>query len=337
MIDHARSAPETRSGWSLYWVSYDGEEDCFVVARNSRSARCHDANYCGFEADDCQVTRVKSIPKKTLQDWERRRSKDVRKPHPLPWYADDWLLRKLGATFRKYDHITETRIDDVVYTQGDDGPVHPRIIGRRYLTEFKEVKAFQRYGHEDRYSPSQMTLLTILGICIARVQEIEYLIAHSFIFGAIDESERRKNQTISDLIKGWKRKTLGQMLRSIEYYWDIEPTVQASLQLFLQMRNELVHGLTTSDRYDIHTTWGRDETIGFLSLFELISRPLREAFKASLYASIDIGNTHLLKDQPEKQSKLSARQQKKIGLFAAFFTPKLVTNQDTRGTHRGDA
>lgn len=314
-------AKNAHSGWNLYWASSDGDEDCFIVARNSRSAQRVDVEYCGFESGDVLATRVKAIPKEILLKWEGHRAKE-RHRHPLPWYADKWLLSRLGASFREREHLWETLIDDVVYTNALDGPVRPRVIGRRYLTEFRAVKAFQRYGHEDRYSQPQMTLFTILGICIARAQEIEHLIAHSFVFGVSAESERRKSQTISELIKSWKRKTLGQMLRTIELNWDIEPTVHASLQLFLQMRNELVHGLTTSEQYDIHTSWGQDETMGILTLFELISRPLREAFQASLYASIDIGNNHLLKNEPDKHHPLTARQRKKIGFFVASFSPK---------------
>jgi hypothetical protein len=322
-------AKSTHSGWNLYWASSDGDEDCFIVARNSRSAERVDVEHCGFERGDVRATRVKSIPNKLFHEWEKRRAK-AQHCHPLPWYADDWLLRRLGAAFRQREHLSETLIDDVVYTNDPEGPVRPRIIGRRYLTEFQAVKAFQRYGHEDRYSQSQMSLFTILGICVARVQEIEHLIAHSFLLGAIAEPERRKNLTISELIKSWKRKTLGQMLGTIEQNWEIEPTVHANLGLFLQMRNELVHGLTTSEQYDIDTSWGQDETIGFLTLFELISRPLREAFRASLYASIDIGNTHLLKDEPAKHHPLTARQRKKIGLFAAFFSPKLSSSGEAQ-------
>ena len=312
------------SGWNLYWASSDGDEDCFIVARNSRSAQRVDVEYCGFERGDVRAIRVKALPREVLFNWEKRRAKAEGR-QPLPWYADKWLLSQLGASFRERDHLWETLIDDVAYTNDPNGPVRPRAIGRRHLTEFHAVKAFQRYGHEDRYSPSQMSLFTILGICIARVQEIEHLIAYSFVLGAIVESERRKNLTIAELIKSWKRKTLGQMLRTIESSREIEPTVKASLELFLQMRNELVHGLTTSEQYDIHTSWGQDETVCFLTLFELISRPLREAFQASLYASIEIGNKHLLKDEPKKHHRLTARQQKKIGLFAAFFSPKQNT------------
>jgi hypothetical protein len=321
MSNPARALLDAHSGWNLYWVASDGEEDCFVVARNSRSARKVDAEFCGFDSDYVDAIRIKPIPKKILHDWERRRSKSNR-GQSLPWYVDDWLLRRLGASFRERKGISETLIDDVVYTNSLNGRVRPRIIGRRSLTELSEVKTFQRYGHEDRYSQSQITLLTLLGICMARAQEIEHLIAHSFVFGAIAESEHRKNQTIEELIESWKRKTLGQMLRTIESKWDIDFTIHASLQLYLEMRNQLVHGLTTNAQYDIHTRWGQDETVAFLSLFEIVSRPLREAFKGSLYASIEIGNTCLLKDEPEKRHPLTIRQQKKMQLFAAFFVPK---------------
>jgi hypothetical protein len=326
MTTASKKGKFVHSGWNLYWASSDGDEDCFIVARNSRSAQRVDVDYCGFDVGDVHAVRVKAIPKDLLVKWEKRRAKAGTR-HALPTYADRWLLTQLGASFRERDNLLETLIDDVVYTNNPDGPVRPRIIGSKYLTNFNEVKSFKRYGHEDRYSAAQMSLFGILGICIARIQEIEYLIAHSFILGGIDEAEHRKNQTIADLIKSWERKTLGQMLRAIESNWDIEPTVHASLQLFLQMRNKLVHGLTSSAQYDINTSWGQDETIGFLSLFELISRPIREAFRASLYASVDVGNTHLLKDKPDKHLQLNSRQKKKIGLFAAFFSPKVVESK----------
>jgi hypothetical protein len=184
------------------------------------------------------------------------------------------------------------------------------------------MKVFKRYGHEDRYSESQMILFSLLGICVARCQEIERLIARSFILAAMSPSERKRNRTINQTVDAWKRKTLGQMLAAIEEGYEIEPTVHAALRMFLGMRNELIHGITTSDRCDIHTSWGQGELIAFLSIFELISRPLREAFEASLYASIQIGNEKFLADTPERKMPLSKRQRKKVALFAAFFAPK---------------
>ena len=307
--------------WSLYWVSSDGEEDCFVVARNSRSAAKHDAEYCGFGHADMRVERVKPIPSALMRSWITHRTK-ANPTFELPWYADDWLLRQLGAQFRTRKSLNETLIDDVVYTQGEAGPFPPRTIGKKYLRDFQSVKAFQRYGHEDRYSNSQMILFSLLGACVARCQEIEHLIAHSFILAALSPSERKRNRTIQQTVDAWKRKTLGKMLAAIDEGYEIEPTVHAALRLFLSMRNELVHGVTTNDQYDIHTSWGQDELIGFLSIFELISRPVREAFQASLYASIEIGNEIFLAEEPEHRIALTKRQRKKVTLFAAFFTPR---------------
>jgi hypothetical protein len=276
--------------WGLYWVSSDGEEDCFVVARNSRSAKRVDADYCGFDTNDLAVHRIKPVPPDLLRCWLTRRKKEDNS-FEIPWYADDWLLRRLGAQFRNRGSLSETLIDEVVYTKSTDGPVAPRTIGKKHLREFQ--KAFQRYGQKDQYTESQMILFSLLGICIARCQEIEDLIAHSFIFAAMSPAERRRNRTIQETIDAWKRKTLGQMIAAIEEGYHVEPTVNAALRLFLDMRNQLVHGVTISERYNIHTSWGQDELIGFLSLFEMISRPLRKAFESSLYASIEIGKSFL--------------------------------------------
>lgn len=312
--------------WSLYWLSSDGEEDCFVVARNSRSAAKVDEDYCGFEYGCVETLKVCKIPANVASRWIKKRKKEW-SLFDLPWYADKWLLKRLGAQFRERGNLYETLIEDVVYTQANHGPIPPRLIGRKHLLEFQSIKAFKRYGHEDRYSPSQMTLLSLLGACVARSQEIEHLIANSFILAAMSPTERKRKLTINETVTSWKRKTLGQMIRLIEEGYEIEPIVHESLRFFLHMRNELVHGLTTSDRYNIHTRWGQDEMIGFLLLFELISRPLREAFTASFYAGIEFGNERLLTGESDKKIPLTKSQRKKISLFAAFFTPKMSVNE----------
>jgi hypothetical protein len=317
--------PDKRhSKYQLYWVASDGDEDCFVVARNSRSAACFDIDFCGFGPGQAAATRVMSIAPAVIAKWESRHRRQ-QAAFELPWYADDWLLRQVGAEFRSREGLEETLIGDVVYTRGGDGPIEPRTIGRKGIDEFRSVAAFRNYGHEDRYSPSQMTIFTILGICVARVQEIEELISHSFVFSAMAPSERRLNLTIGESIDRWNRKTLGQMLKTIDEGFEIHPKLQEGFRLFLEMRNRLVHGITTSEQFNIRTGWGQAELICYLPFFEIVSRLVRNSFEASLYASIDIGNTYLRPDNP---IVLTKRQQKKTGLFAFFFTPKRVTAED---------
>jgi hypothetical protein len=312
------------SKYQLYWVASDGNEDCFVVARNSRSAACFEIDYCGFGPAQAIATRVLSIAPALIAKWESRHRKE-KEAIELPWYADDWLLRQLGAEFRSREGLEETLIDDVVYTRGGDEPIEPRRIGRKGIGEFRSIAAFRNYGHEDRYSASQMTIFTLLGICVARVQEIEELISHSFVFSAMAPSERRLNLTVRESIDRWNKKTLGQMLKTIEEGFEIHPMLHAGFQLFLEMRNRLVHGMTTSEQFNIQTGWGQAELICYLPFFEIVSRLVRNSFEASLYASIDIGNTYL---RPENPIALTKRQQKKIGLFAFFFTPKNVTAEN---------
>jgi hypothetical protein len=193
-----------KSGWNLYWVSYDGEEDCFVVARNSRSAAKLDAEYCGFDTSDVTVSRVASISENVRRAHVAKRKNEENKDS-WPWYADQWLLNKLGAKFRDNEGLRKTLVDDVVYTQNSPYPVPPRLIGCKYLTEFKKDKVLSRYGDDDCYSPSQMSLFTILGICVARCQEIEDLIASSFILGLAD-AEAKRYGTIGEMTKAGKER-----------------------------------------------------------------------------------------------------------------------------------
>lgn len=119
---------------------------------------------------------------------------------------------------------------------------------------------------------------------------------------------------------------LGQLLAVIKDSYDIEPTVRVSLDIFLDMRNQLVHGITTTPRYDIQTSWWQDELAVSLMSFEMLSRPIRKAFRSSFYASIDFGANFLLKDEEKPKRLLTKKQDKEIDLFFAYFFPKSVVN-----------
>lgn len=40
---------KNKNKWYLYWVTSDGYEDCFVVARNAQAAKSLELNTNGFE------------------------------------------------------------------------------------------------------------------------------------------------------------------------------------------------------------------------------------------------------------------------------------------------
>lgn len=296
-----------------------GEEDCFVVARNKRSAAKLHADYCGFEPNELLVEQVASLLATIVRSFHKRQTKKG-KAKLEPWYTDDELLEDIGAEFREIDGKTETLVNEVVYTTNSGYTVPPRMIGERFLRDLKSQSWYQEYGDEDVYDERQQLLMTMLGICVARCQEIEHLICHSFIFAVSDRKEN-EDRTINDLRAEWKKKTLGQLFRIIDRGYEIQPEVRQSLELFLKMRNELVHGITTSDKYDIHTSWGQDELVAFLAFFEFMSRPIRKAFRASLYASIDFANTFMVNGS-EEGLELTEEEKEEAGLFAAFFTVK---------------
>lgn len=317
------------SGWTLYWVASDGHQDCFVVARNSRSARQLECDTSGVDPQQVSVERVLSIPVHIKRAYARWRTKtDLECSWPC--YADDWLLRRLGAQFREIEETSEVLINETVYTRGAKECVAPRRIGRRGIQELLAKKEFH-YEKEDEFTPSQMHLFTMLGGCVARCQEIERLIAHSFILG-VSDFQKRQYTSIKTLIDSWKKKTLGRLLALIEDSYEIEPSFKTCLSMFLSMRNTLIHGATTG-RYDINTAWGQDELVTFLTFFELLSRTIRKAFIASFYASIEFRNKYLLQEN-QAIAPLTKGQQKDVALFIAFFKPKGGSQRQDDGTDK---
>jgi hypothetical protein len=124
------------------------------------------------------------------------------------------------------------------------------------------------------------------------------------------------------LKEGWKRKTLGNMLKCIEEAWDIEPTLKAGLELFLASRNRLIHGITTEERFDIRTRWGQEELIAFLTFFDIHARIFKSAFRASYFASIEFGLHQWGRPKGIPKKVLNRKQTEEAGLFFDFFTAK---------------
>ena len=242
--------------WNLYWVESDGYEDCFVVARNSRSACAVECEMNGFESRDVVATKILRVPNRAVIAYKR--SADY-KERQWPWYVyGKKFFQDVGAEFRTVEGQGEMLLHDVVYEVDDYRPCdirRSREIGRQALDELDELDEF---GHDDEdvWPGPEIHLVTAIGMCLVRCQQIENYIAESFLLG-ISKKQKSQYLTINDLKKGWKKKTFGNMLRCIEEAWEIEPVVNASFQLFLQSRNALVHGLTTSEKFDIRTHWGR--------------------------------------------------------------------------------
>ena len=308
------------SGFSLYWIIADGAEDCFVVARNSRSALLLEANYSGFDPAELSAVRVKPIKPRQLSAWLKRRRSGSEAPN-LPWYADRWLLTKLGARFRERGAIEETLIDSVVYSQGGEHPIDPRTIGTAFLAALERDKTL-RYLPDDVFSQQELQLYTIVGVCLARCHEIEFLISHSFVLGGMSKRHREKNDTIGAVVAAWKRMTLGQMLRTSEEAWDIDPILHLALKEFAKMRNLLAHGLTLDEQYGIDDPWGRDELVRFLALFEIASRLMREVFRGSFYTSLTLSDKMSGSRTESPSFKPTRKENRQIGIFMHAMRPK---------------
>lgn len=296
-------------GWNLYWVYSDGLEDCFVVARNIRSAIKVERDMNGFEPDDVGALHVcrisQTIARSQFPKGEGRRE--------WPWYGHEPLLKRLGAERREINGREEVLLNDVVYSQG----VAPRIIGGRFCREFKRSGMASYFEGETKFTRSQEALYTLMGVCLARCQEIEKCISWSFVLG-VNAKDKVKYKTISDMAAGWERKTFGGLIRSIEESYVLEAQFKEALGLFLEWRNRLVHGLVVQEQYDINTTWGQDETVAFLVRFEFVSRAVRVAFRSAYWFSIEFANDNLLRASEDK-IKLNRKQRGESALFPHFF------------------
>jgi hypothetical protein len=236
------------------------------------------------------------------------------------------FFQDLGADFRTVNGQEEMLLDDVVYEVDEYVPCsirRIRDIGQKALKSLDELEQTANLEHDDEdvWPGPEIHLITALGMCLVRCQQIEGYIAKSFLLG-ISKKQKSQYETFNDLRKGWEKKTLGNMLRCIEEAWDIEPLVKASFELFLVNRNALVHGLTTSEQFDIRTWWGQQELWSFLRFFDIHSRLVKKAFRASYYASMHFAISHFGLPPGVPKRLFNKKQKEEIRMFVHFFSPK---------------
>jgi hypothetical protein len=214
---HSKSG--SKRHWYLYWVESDGLEDCFVAARNARSACSVEIHMNGFDPREVHAIRIARIS----PEIERFHLKD-NPGHQWPGYVyGKRFFEKLGAHFRTIDDKQEMLLESVVYAVDEYVPcsiTRNRSIGHKAVLELRSdpLLGSYKYHDEDIWDSGTMPLITGLGMCLATCQLIEHYIAQSFLLG-VSKRQKQKYETLDDLKKGWKKKTLGSMLRAMEEAW----------------------------------------------------------------------------------------------------------------------
>lgn len=310
--------------WHLFWVTSDGEEDCFVVAKNSRSAKSVEFNACGLDWGEIHAERVCAIPEAAEAEFFQRATDEDRSLRNWPGYAQRELLELLEAEFRWIDGVEFMMLEDVVYEVTSDGFVRVREVGQRAIESAQTLAEELAENEIHVLSPKveQAPLLLEIGSCVVQCQRVESLMAHSVILG-IKEAKTQGYKTVADLISAWEKKTLGAMLRCIEQAYTIEPTVHTCLKGFVSMRNELIHSITTKDRFDIETEWGRRELWAFLVSFRHFIALCEAVFSSTVLASYDF--LHCYSGELELSTisfPLSSEDSQRTWRFHAYFTPK---------------
>lgn len=287
------------SKWKLYWVASDGDEDCFVVAKNSHSARRIEKEMNGFNDDDLSVTRVMDVPDeyeiiadKKFREWSLENNcnthLNIDELTAWPYYAEDWLLEKLGVDYRYIDDHKEFLINDIVYAPGNIYPIGLKVLKELYELDNEQILDTANVSYEGL----DETIDRMLGQCMIIIHRIEDYITDSFIF-AIGNKDY-SNYTIR---KHWKEKlTFGKLINLMKYRFELDGDFENALQLFLMQRNKIAHGLTKDERFDIDTLWGKKELAGFLALFIRNAFAIEPIIQSAYIASIGLRYSLIEKD-----------------------------------------
>lgn len=323
------------SKWKLYWVESDGYEDCFIVAKNSRSAVCVEVNLNDFDPMDLKASRIMDVSDKyekianyLFRRWSRIHASEQAKQSSLrewPYYARDWLLKALGAKFRNLNEDKQILLMDRVYGRKPSGESYVYSVGARALAEHNNQwhlikRNYDKVDFEVEKLDLSTYVFSAMGLALSHCHEIEYLLSNSFLIGllGLSDKEKSKYDTINDLNEGISKKTFGQLLRIIQEAFEIEPTIEASLNLFLNMRNKLVHGITKDKRYDIHDEWGQKELISFLDIFLILAKPIKEIALSCYVTSMQFG-LEIMKKEGLPVIKLPEDSIEKLSMFCECF------------------
>ena len=183
---------------------------------------------------------------------------------------------------------------DKVYAHNEYGESYTYVIGARYLAENSNSKINFDYNNYSMFENGiEEILYEMMGMATKDCHEIEYFFSNSFIF-AVSENQKKKYNTINDFINGWSKKTLGNLISSIEESFYIKEEWKICIKGFIEMRNQFIHGLTTKERYNINDEWGRRELISFLAIFLDYCEPVKAIAESCLIASLHFANNKLI-------------------------------------------
>lgn len=300
--------------WKLYCVSSDGGEDCFVVAKNSRSAAHIEVSKNGFAYSDVSAMRVADISNELFQIYGQT----------WPWYADQQLLKDLGVRTRTLENGTyQILLDGKVYSQDSDGEWSTYLIGVRALCERDPTLPKVDFSEEDT-ADYHNYLCEMMGMAMILCHKIEWLISHS-VLSALIKKRKREHETLKAAISELEKKTLGSLVSSIENSFDIDVDIQGLLKLFLSMRNQFVHGITQTVRYNIEDNWGQRELIGFLDYFISVAQHVEKIAHGFFEAGLKV-----IEDSFPENIDKNVRfdyDDDALGMFVSFFSLKSISEK----------
>jgi hypothetical protein len=173
----------------------------------------------------------------------------------------------------------------------------------------------------DANTEFEVVIMAKIGMRLVVCHEIEFYLANSFLLG-VSEKQEKKYVTFDELLDSRNKKTLGNLIRIIEELYDINETFKSGLELFLLMRNKLVHGITWEKRFSFHTKKGQRELDKFLDMFLELAMSMKRIFRGCFLASMDFGNEMIKNEAGKSPIKFSKKEKEAIGFYLELFRLK---------------
>jgi hypothetical protein len=239
-----------------------------------------------------------------------------------PWYADWQLLIDLGARQRTIeDNVQQILLNGRVYSQDHTGKWTTYLIGFRALCERNPSLPHPDFSAEDT-EDCHHYLYEMMGMAITYCHKIEWELSHSFLV-AVTKNAKKDSETFGNAFDELKTKTLGGIITSIRKSFDIDIDVNFLLSLFIDMRNQFIHGITYTERYDIEDNWGQRELLNFLDIFITLSEKIEKISSAFLRMGMKVVE-QLIPNEIDPQLGFDYNDDL-LELLASFF--KLKDNQ----------
>ena len=127
----------------------------------------------------------------------------------------------------------------------------------------------------------------LMGLSLTVLHEIEENFSEAFFLG-LNERDRRRGTTFSELRKTREKMTFGRMISIMREEWELHPLFDAFISFFAEERNFFIHKLTATKGYNIRLKRDRERLKKRVVFFLNMTLLAEEIFRTAFWASVEM-------------------------------------------------